>query len=156
MRSRRPFAKSISTMTAASDDGALTAGKTLTGKNAGTALLVLASTSLRRTRIQNFSVLSTRPFFAAYSSGLRPLSRRLRTSLSHAPRGRRFRFDDGAAKLPFFTSPWEDQEGGFQILLLWNCKHIAAAMLRGRLEAICRAAGYEPPVICTPLELVEE
>ena len=33
---------------------------------------------------------------------------------------------------------------------------IANAMLRGRIEAICRAAGYEPPVICTPLELVEE
>ena len=35
-------------------------------------------------------------------------------------------------------------------------RHIANAMLRGRIEAICRAAGYEPPVICTPLELVEE
>jgi hypothetical protein len=45
---------------------------------------------------------------------------------------------------------------GMDYLLSWNCKHIANAMLRGRIEAICRAAGYEPPVICTPLELVEE
>ena len=105
MRSRRPFAKSISTMTAASEGGVLAVCRTLTGRNAGTALLALASTSLRRTRIQNLSVLSTRPFFAAYSAGLRPLSRRLRTSLSHAPRDRRFRFDEGAAELPFFSMP---------------------------------------------------
>jgi hypothetical protein len=26
-----------------------------------------------------------------------------------------------------------------------KCKHIANAMLRARIEAICRAAGYEPP-----------
>ena len=45
---------------------------------------------------------------------------------------------------------------GMDYLLSWNCKHIANAMLRGGIEAICRAAGYEPPVICTPLELVEE
>ena len=45
---------------------------------------------------------------------------------------------------------------GKDYLLSWNCKHIANAMLRGRIEATCRAAGYEPPVICTPLELVEE
>ena len=36
------------------------------------------------------------------------------------------------------------------------CKHIANATLRSRIETVCRAAGYEPPVICTPLELVEE
>jgi len=41
-------------------------------------------------------------------------------------------------------------------LLSWNCKHIANAALRSRIEAICRLAGFEPPVICTPLELVEE
>jgi hypothetical protein len=45
---------------------------------------------------------------------------------------------------------------GMDYLLSWNCKHIANATLRSRIEAICRAAGYEPPVICMPLELVEE
>jgi PIN domain len=45
---------------------------------------------------------------------------------------------------------------GMDYLLSWNCKHIANAMLRGRIESICRTAGFEPPVICTPLELVEE
>ena len=44
---------------------------------------------------------------------------------------------------------------GIDYLLTWNCKHIANAMMRPRIEAICRAAGYEPPVICTPLELME-
>jgi hypothetical protein len=45
---------------------------------------------------------------------------------------------------------------GMDYLLSWNCKHIANAALRGRIEVICRLAGFEPPVICTPLELVEE
>ena len=45
---------------------------------------------------------------------------------------------------------------GMDYLLSWNCKHIANATLRCRIEAICRLAGFEPPVICTPLELVEE
>ncbi len=33
---------------------------------------------------------------------------------------------------------------------------LANAIMRTKIEAICRAAEYEPPVICTPLELVEE
>ena len=38
----------------------------------------------------------------------------------------------------------------------WNCTHIANAHTRPRIEATCRALGYEPPVICTPLELTED
>ncbi len=45
---------------------------------------------------------------------------------------------------------------GMDYLLTWNCKHIANAVMRTKIEAICRTAGYEPPVICTPLELMEE
>jgi hypothetical protein len=45
---------------------------------------------------------------------------------------------------------------GMDYLLSWNCKHIANATLRSRIEGICRLAGFEPPVICTPPELVEE
>jgi hypothetical protein len=45
---------------------------------------------------------------------------------------------------------------GMDYLLSWNCKHIANAALRSRIESICRLAGFEAPVICTPLELVEE
>ncbi len=39
------------------------------------------------------------------------------------------------------------------LLLTWNCVHIANASLRPRIEAACRAAGCEPPLICTPQEL---
>jgi predicted nucleic acid-binding protein len=42
---------------------------------------------------------------------------------------------------------------GMQYLLTWNCTHIANAALRPRIEAACRAAGCEPPLICTPEEL---
>lgn len=42
---------------------------------------------------------------------------------------------------------------GMDYLLTWNCNHIANATLRPRIESACRAAGYEPPVICTPEEL---
>lgn len=45
---------------------------------------------------------------------------------------------------------------GMDYLVTWNCTHIANATMRGRIEAICREAGYEPPIICTPIELVKE
>lgn len=41
-------------------------------------------------------------------------------------------------------------------LLTWNCAHIANASLRPGIESVCIAAGYTPPVICTPLELMED
>jgi hypothetical protein len=43
---------------------------------------------------------------------------------------------------------------GMAYLLTWNCAHIANATLRPRIEAVCRQSGYEPPVICSPKELV--
>lgn len=42
-----------------------------------------------------------------------------------------------------------------QYLMTWNCKHIANPSLRPRIEKLCREGGYEPPVICTPQELLE-
>jgi hypothetical protein len=45
---------------------------------------------------------------------------------------------------------------GMDYLVTWHCTHIANATMRGRLEAICRSAGFEPPIICTPIELVQE
>ena len=42
---------------------------------------------------------------------------------------------------------------GVDYLLTWNCNHIANVTLRPNIEAVCRAAGYEPPLICTPEEL---
>lgn len=43
---------------------------------------------------------------------------------------------------------------GVDYLLTWNFKHIANASLRGRIEEVCRDAGFEPPIICTPEELM--
>lgn len=45
---------------------------------------------------------------------------------------------------------------GMDYLLTWNCTHIANAVLRPRIDDVCHRAGYEPPVICTPEELMEE
>ena len=39
-------------------------------------------------------------------------------------------------------------------LLTWNCRHIANAEIRPKLEALCALAGYRCPIICTPLELM--
>ena len=39
-------------------------------------------------------------------------------------------------------------------LLTWNCKHIANAEMQTGIGKLCRAAGFEPPVICTPEELL--
>jgi len=44
---------------------------------------------------------------------------------------------------------------GMDYLLTWNCRHIANAVLRPKIEAVCRTM-YEPPVICTPPELTED
>ena len=43
-----------------------------------------------------------------------------------------------------------------EYLLTWNLRHIASATARSGIERACRKAGYEPPVICTPNELMEE
>ncbi len=43
---------------------------------------------------------------------------------------------------------------GVNYLLTWNFKHIANASLRNRIEQTCRDAGFEPPIICTPEELM--
>lgn len=44
---------------------------------------------------------------------------------------------------------------GVEYLLRWNCKHIANPSMRPKIERVCREAGFEPPVICTPQELLE-
>ena len=44
---------------------------------------------------------------------------------------------------------------GVEYLLTWNCKHLANATMRTKIEDVCRAAGYEPVIICTPEELLE-
>ncbi len=44
---------------------------------------------------------------------------------------------------------------GMEYLLTWNFKHIANAAMCANVELVCRLNGYEPPVICTPLELME-
>ena len=44
---------------------------------------------------------------------------------------------------------------GIEYLLTWNCKHLANATLRTKIEETCRFAGYEPVIICTPEELLE-
>jgi hypothetical protein len=43
---------------------------------------------------------------------------------------------------------------GMNFLLTWNCKHIANAVMRESIEAVCRRAGFRPPIICTPEELL--
>jgi hypothetical protein len=44
---------------------------------------------------------------------------------------------------------------GVEYLLTWNCTHIANAIMRPKIEEVCRQQGFEPPIICTPQELME-
>jgi hypothetical protein len=44
---------------------------------------------------------------------------------------------------------------GVAYLVTWNLRHIANASVRVLIESVCRDAGFEPPVICTPEELME-
>lgn len=43
---------------------------------------------------------------------------------------------------------------GMTYLLTWNCTHIANAEILPKVYEVCRDAGYEPPFVCTPLELL--
>lgn len=43
---------------------------------------------------------------------------------------------------------------GIEYLLTWNCRHIANAVILPSVYRVCRAAGYEPPFVCTPQELM--
>jgi predicted nucleic acid-binding protein len=42
-----------------------------------------------------------------------------------------------------------------QYLVSWNFRHIVNASLRSTIERVCRDAGYDPPIMCTPEELLE-
>ena len=44
---------------------------------------------------------------------------------------------------------------GVDYLLTWNCRHIANAAMRSRIERVVRRAAYEPTIICTPAELID-
>lgn len=39
-------------------------------------------------------------------------------------------------------------------LLTLNCKHIANAFIYKQVGKICRNSGFEPPVVCTPQEIL--
>jgi hypothetical protein len=45
---------------------------------------------------------------------------------------------------------------GIEYLLTWNYKHLPNGLMRSKIEAVWREAGYEPVIICTPEELAEE
>lgn len=45
---------------------------------------------------------------------------------------------------------------GVDYLLTWNFKHLANAAMRSKIDFVCRLQGFEPCVICTPEELLEE
>ena len=46
--------------------------------------------------------------------------------------------------------------GGLEYVLTWNFAHLANATIRLQIERKCRLAGYNPPIICTPEELLGE
>lgn len=43
---------------------------------------------------------------------------------------------------------------GVEFMITWNCKHIANGVTLPMVYEVCRASGYEPPLICTPYELL--
>ncbi|MCY3684487.1 MAG: type II toxin-antitoxin system VapC family toxin [Gemmatimonadetes bacterium] len=45
---------------------------------------------------------------------------------------------------------------GIDILLTWNCRHIANGAIMKELRTIVADCGYELPILCTPEELIGE
>jgi predicted nucleic acid-binding protein len=43
---------------------------------------------------------------------------------------------------------------GIEFLLTWNCTHLANAQLIEAVDGLILSRGYEPPIICTPDELM--
>lgn len=43
---------------------------------------------------------------------------------------------------------------GIDFLLTLNCKHIANAFIYRRIGQVCKDFGFQPPVVCTPLEIL--
>jgi hypothetical protein len=44
---------------------------------------------------------------------------------------------------------------GMHFLCTWNCRHLANAMIRGKIESACVEFGLVPPIVCTPEQLRE-
>ena len=44
---------------------------------------------------------------------------------------------------------------GVDYLVTWNMRHLANPVAAARIGRVCREAGREPPVICTPSQLME-
>lgn len=44
---------------------------------------------------------------------------------------------------------------GMNFLVTWNCTHIANGFILQTVNTLCRGAGFEPPIVCTPEELME-
>jgi predicted nucleic acid-binding protein len=44
---------------------------------------------------------------------------------------------------------------GLDFLVTWNCTHIANGFVLQSVNALCRDAGFAPPIVCTPEELME-
>ncbi len=44
---------------------------------------------------------------------------------------------------------------GMNFLVTWNCTHIANGFVLESVNTLCRDAGFEPPIVCTPEELME-
>ncbi|HEX8359090.1 MAG TPA: type II toxin-antitoxin system VapC family toxin [Longimicrobium sp.] len=43
---------------------------------------------------------------------------------------------------------------GLDILLTWNCRHIANPRMYATIAKVCRGRGFEPPILCTPDDLM--
>lgn len=41
-------------------------------------------------------------------------------------------------------------------LATWNCRHLANPQMWPRIDAVCRDWGCQPPLICTPEQLLED
>lgn len=45
---------------------------------------------------------------------------------------------------------------GIEYLTSWNYRHIVNESKRQHIDQVCRTSGYQPTILCTPAELIEE
>jgi len=57
-----------------------------------------------------------------------------------------------AANQEATRSWWDTARPKFEVFV----SVLVLAAMRLKIESICKSSGYEPPIICTPLELMED
>ena len=65
-------------------------------------------------------------------------------------------YTPGPRRIPISVSPLRHADGVDLYEVSWNHKHIVNEHKREHINSVCRNAGLQPTIICTPAQLMED